>query len=150
VPISLLVILLLLFFSFGSFQQALLIFSAIPLAAVGGAFSLWLRDMPFSISAGVGFIALFGVAVLNGIVLIAHFNQLKMHGMHDIQQRILEGVSDRFRPVLMTAMVASMGFLPMALSNGAGAEVQKTIGHCSYWRTHQFHFTYLAGVACFV
>jgi cobalt-zinc-cadmium resistance protein CzcA len=127
VPISLLVILLLLFFSFGSFQQALLIFSAIPLAAVGGAFSLWLRDMPFSISAGVGFIALFGVAVLNGIVLIAHFNQLKMHGMHDIQQRILEGVSDRFRPVLMTAMVASMGFLPMALSNGAGAEVQKPL-----------------------
>jgi cobalt-zinc-cadmium resistance protein CzcA len=127
VPASLLVILVLLFFSFHSVKQSLLIFTAIPLAAVGGVLSLWLRDMPFSISAGVGFIALFGVAVLNGIVLIAHFNHLREQGLQDIKQRILEGVSDRFRPVLMTAMVASLGFLPMALSNGAGAEVQKPL-----------------------
>jgi len=125
-PIALLVIFFLLFLSFNSVKQTLLIFTAIPLATFGGVVSLWLRQMPFSISAGVGFIALFGVAVLNGIVLISYFNSLKREG-YDVRQRIMKGVSDRFRPVVMTAMVASIGFLPMALSNGAGAEVQKPL-----------------------
>jgi len=127
VPVALLLIFVLLFFTFRSVKQSLLIFSAIPFSAIGGIFALWLRDMPFSISAGVGFIALFGVAVLNGIVLIGFFNQLKTEGMTDLMQRIKEGTSVRLRPVLMTAAVASMGFLPMALSTSAGAEVQKPL-----------------------
>ncbi|MDZ4759396.1 MAG: CusA/CzcA family heavy metal efflux RND transporter [Bacteroidota bacterium] len=127
VPVTLLLIFMLLFFTFGSFKQALLIFSAIPLSAIGGVFALYLRGMPFSISAGVGFIALFGVAVLNGIVLIGYFNQLKKEGMTDIIQRVLTGTRVRLRPVIMTAAVASLGFLPMALSHGAGAEVQKPL-----------------------
>jgi heavy metal efflux system protein len=127
VPIALLLIFTLLFFTFGSFKQGLLIFTAIPLSAIGGIFALWLRDMPFSISAGVGFIALFGVAVLNGIVLIAEFNALKKSGETDLLQIILRGTETRLRPVLMTALVASLGFLPMALSNGAGAEVQRPL-----------------------
>src|SRR5690606_12062322 len=93
----------------------------------GGVFALLLRDMPFSISAGVGFIALFGVAVLNGIVLIATFNRLEKEGWNDIIPRIIEGAKTRLRPVLMTASVASLGFLPMALSTSAGAEVQKPL-----------------------
>ena len=105
----------------------MLIFTAIPLSAIGGIIALWLRDMPFSISAGVGFIALFGVAVLNGIVLIGYFNQLKSEGMTDVLQRIKEGTKVRLRPVILTAAVASMGFLPMALSTSAGAEVQKPL-----------------------
>jgi cobalt-zinc-cadmium resistance protein CzcA len=116
-----------LYFAFGSLKYGLLIFSAIPLSAIGGIFALWIRGMPFSISAGVGFIALFGVAVLNGIVLIAEFNRLKKEGMHDINHMIREGTRIRLRPVLMTAAVASLGFLPMALSNGAGAEVQRPL-----------------------
>lgn len=127
VPIALLLILVLLYFTFNSFKQTLLIFTAIPLSAIGGVFALWLRDMPFSISAGVGFIALFGVAVLNGIVLISYFNHLKMEGMTDIHQRVLEGTKLRLRPVIMTAAVASLGFLPMALSSSAGAEVQRPL-----------------------
>lgn len=127
VPVSLLLILLLLFFAFNSFQQALLIFSAIPLAAIGGVFALLIRGMPFSISAGVGFIALFGIAVLNGIVLIAEFNQLKEQGFHDIYARIIQGTKNRLRPISMTAMVASLGFLPMAISNASGSEVQKPL-----------------------
>lgn len=127
VPVALLLIFILLFFTFHSFKQSLLIFSAIPLAAIGGIFALWLRGMPFSISAGVGFIALFGVAVLNGIVLISYFNELKKEGMSDIKERILKGTAVRLRPVIMTATVASLGFLPMALSNSAGAEVQKPL-----------------------
>jgi len=127
VPVALLLIFVLLFFTFRSVKQSLLIFSAIPFSAIGGIFALWLRDMPFSISAGVGFIALFGVAVLNGIVLIGFFNQLKTEGMTDLMQRIKEGTSVRLRPVLMTAAVASLGFLPMALSTSAGAEVQKPL-----------------------
>ncbi len=127
VPVSLLLIFTLLFFTFHSFKQSLLIFTAIPLSAIGGIFALWLRDMPFSISAGVGFIALFGVAVLNGIVLIAEFNRLKTEGMTDIKEIILKGTSIRLRPVIMTALVASLGFLPMALSHGSGAEVQKPL-----------------------
>jgi len=127
VPVALLLILLLLYFTFNSIKQSLLIFSAIPLAAIGGVFALLIRGMPFSISAGVGFIALFGVAVLNGIVLIAEFNRLKKEGMTDIKDRVLTGTKVRLRPVLMTAAVASLGFLPMALSNSSGAEVQRPL-----------------------
>ena len=127
VPVALLLIFMLLFFTFKSFKQSLLIFTAIPLSAIGGVFALWLRGMPFSISAGVGFIALFGVAVLNGIVLIGEFNSLKKEGMIDLKEIILKGTSTRLRPVIMTALVASLGFLPMALSHGSGAEVQKPL-----------------------
>ncbi|MDX1936631.1 MAG: CusA/CzcA family heavy metal efflux RND transporter [Flavihumibacter sp.] len=128
VPVALLLILLLLYFAFGSVKYGLLIFSAIPLSAIGGIYALWLRQLPFSISAGVGFIALFGVAVLNGIVLIAAFNRLKQDAQYNsIQQIITEGTASRLRPVLMTAAVASLGFLPMALSKGAGAEVQRPL-----------------------
>jgi heavy metal efflux system protein len=127
VPVSLALIFILLFFTFRSVKHSVLIFTAIPLSAIGGVFALWMRDMPFSISAGVGFIALFGVAVLNGIVLIGYFNQLKNEGMTDIMDRIREGTKVRLRPVIMTAAVASLGFLPMALSNGSGAEVQKPL-----------------------
>ncbi len=127
VPVALLLILVMLYFAFGSLKYGLLIFSAIPLSAIGGILALWIRDMPFSISAGVGFIALFGVAVLNGIVLIAEFNRLKQTGLQDIQHIIMEGTRIRLRPVLMTASVASLGFLPMALSQGAGAEVQRPL-----------------------
>jgi len=127
VPIALGLIFILLYFTFGSLKQSLLIFTAIPLSAIGGIFALWFRGMPFSISAGVGFIALFGVAVLNGIVLIAYFNQLKKEGMDSIYERIKEGTKVRLRPVILTASVASLGFLPMALSGTAGAEVQKPL-----------------------
>jgi cobalt-zinc-cadmium resistance protein CzcA len=127
VPVALLLIFVLLFFTFNSVKQSILIFTAIPFSAIGGVFALWLRGMPFSISAGVGFIALFGVAVLNGIVLIGYFNQLKAEGMNDVLERIKEGTKTRLRPVIMTASVASLGFLPMALSHGAGAEVQKPL-----------------------
>lgn len=127
VPVALSLIFILLYFTFNSIKQSLLIFTAIPLSAIGGIFALWLRGMPFSISAGVGFIALFGVAVLNGIVLIAYFNQLKSGGMTDIYKRIHEGTKARLRPVILTAAVASLGFLPMALSSGAGAEVQRPL-----------------------
>ncbi|EDM36884.1 cation efflux protein [Pedobacter sp. BAL39] len=127
VPAALLLIMGLLYFTFRSFSQTLLIFTAVPLSAIGGVFALLIRDMPFSISAGVGFIALFGVAVLNGIVLIGYFNQLKAQGMTDPYQSVLEGTRVRLRPVIMTAAVASLGFLPMALSGSAGAEVQKPL-----------------------
>jgi cobalt-zinc-cadmium resistance protein CzcA len=127
VPVSLLLIFILLYFAFHSVKQGLLIYSAIPLSAIGGIFFLALRGMPFSISAGVGFIALFGIAVLNGIVLIAEFNRLKKEGMKNKKRIVLMGTKVRLRPVLMTAFVASLGFLPMALSNGAGAEVQRPL-----------------------
>ena len=127
VPVSLLLIFLLLYFAFTSVKQGLLIYSAIPLSAIGGILFLAMRGMPFSISAGVGFIALFGVAVLNGIVLIAEFNRLKNDGMTDVKRIVLMGTKVRLRPVLMTAYVASLGFLPMAVSNGAGAEVQRPL-----------------------
>lgn len=127
VPVSLFLIFLLLFFAFNSVKHGLLIYSAIPLSAIGGIFFLALRGMPFSISAGVGFIALFGVAVLNGIVLISEFNQLKSEGMTDLHRIVIMGTKVRLRPVLMTAFVASLGFLPMAVSNGAGAEVQRPL-----------------------
>ncbi|MFC5282566.1 CusA/CzcA family heavy metal efflux RND transporter [Pedobacter alpinus] len=127
VPAALLLIFLLLYFTFSSVKHALLIFTAIPLSAIGGVFALGLRGMPFSISAGVGFIALFGVAVLNGIVLIAEFNRLRKNGMTDLISIVKEGTAVRLRPVIMTALVASLGFLPMALSNSSGAEVQKPL-----------------------
>ncbi|GAB4135951.1 MAG: CusA/CzcA family heavy metal efflux RND transporter [Bacteroidia bacterium] len=127
VPVALLMILLMLYFTFHSVKHALLIFSAIPMSAIGGIFMLWFRDMPFSISAGVGFIALFGVAVLNGIVLIAEFNRLKDSGVEDVDERIFKGAHSRLRPVVMTAMVASLGFLPMAISSSSGAEVQRPL-----------------------
>lgn len=127
VPMALLLIFILLYFTFGSIKQGILIFTAIPLSAIGGVFALWLRDLPFSISAGVGFIALFGVAVLNGIVLIAEFNRLKKDGVSDVFERIYKGTHSRLRPVIMTASVASLGFLPMALSQTSGAEVQRPL-----------------------
>lgn len=127
VPIALGIILLLLYLTFNSIRYALLIFVAIPLSAIGGIWALYLRSMPFSISAGVGFIALFGVAVLNGIVLVGYFNQLKKDGMTDILEIIEKGTKVRLRPVVMTAAVASLGFLPMALSRSAGAEVQQPL-----------------------
>lgn len=127
VPVSLLLIFILLYFTFRSFKQAGLIFTAIPMSAIGGVLALLLRGMPFSISAGIGFIALFGVAVLNGIVLISTFNQLEKEGMADVFKRVVTGAKIRLRPILMTATVASLGFLPMALSNSAGAEVQKPL-----------------------
>ncbi|SHM59680.1 CusA/CzcA family heavy metal efflux RND transporter [Mucilaginibacter sp. OK098] len=127
VPAALLFILILLYVTFRSVKQSLLIFTAVPLASMGGIAALMLRGMPFSISAGVGFIALFGVAVLNGIVLIGYFNQLKDEGIDNIYDRVLQGTKTRLRPVLMTASVASLGFLPMALSASAGAEVQRPL-----------------------
>jgi cobalt-zinc-cadmium resistance protein CzcA len=127
VPIALALIFLLLYFTFGSFKESLLIYTAIPMSAIGGVFALLLRGMPFSISAGVGFIALFGVAVLNGIVLISTFNQLEKSGFDKLIPRVFEGTKMRLRPVLMTATVASLGFLPMAFSTGAGGEVQKPL-----------------------
>jgi len=127
VPLALLLILLLLYLTFSSIKHALLIFTAIPLSAIGGVLALWARGMPFSISAGIGFIALFGVAVLNGIVLISEFNRLKKEGMKDIIEIIKTGTSVRLRPVIMTALVASLGFLPMAISGGSGAEVQRPL-----------------------
>jgi len=127
VPLSLVLIFMLLYFTFRSFKQAGLIFTAIPMSAIGGILALLIRGMPFSISAGIGFIALFGVAVLNGIVLIGTFNQLEKDGWTDVVKRVAEGTKIRLRPVLMTATVASLGFLPMALSGSAGAEVQKPL-----------------------
>jgi cobalt-zinc-cadmium resistance protein CzcA len=128
VPVALLLIFVMLYFAFSSVKEGALIYTAIPLSAIGGVFALAMRGMPFSISAGVGFIALFGVAVLNGIVLISEFNRIKKEGkVTDSLQLVMQGTRNRLRPVLMTAAVASLGFLPMALSNGAGAEVQRPL-----------------------
>jgi len=127
VPVALMLIFVLLYFTFHSVKQTLLIYTAVPMSAIGGILALWIRGMDFSISAGVGFIALFGVAVLNGIVLIAEFNRLEREGITDIVERVKKGLHTRLRPVIMTAAVASLGFLPMALSTSAGAEVQKPL-----------------------
>ena len=127
VPVALALIFVMLFLAFGSVKESLLIYTAIPLSIIGGVFLLALRGMPFSISAGVGFIALFGVAVLNGIVLISEFNRLYKSGIRNIVRIVIDGGESRLRPVLMTAFVASLGFIPMALSNGAGAEVQRPL-----------------------
>jgi cobalt-zinc-cadmium resistance protein CzcA len=126
VPVALAVIFLLIFIAFGSLRQALLVYSGIPLAVTGGVFALWLRGLPFSISAGIGFIALSGVAVLNGVMLVSCFNQLREQG-RSVREATVEGALTRLRPVLMTALVASLGFLPMALATGAGAEVQRPL-----------------------
>jgi cobalt-zinc-cadmium resistance protein CzcA len=127
VPLALFLIFMLLYLAFGSLRPVLIVFSAIPFAAIGGVLALWLRGMPFSISAGIGFIALFGVAVLNGIVLISQFQHLREAGIGDLRERIIEGAASRLRPVLMTASVGSLGFLPMAISTSAGAEVQRPL-----------------------
>lgn len=127
VPVALLLIFIFLHFAFKSFKEALMIFTAVPLSAVGGVFFLWIRGMPFSVSAGIGFIALFGVAVLNGIVLIEHLKELKNEGMTDIRALILKASRERLRPVLLTASAAALGFLPMAVSTSAGAEVQRPL-----------------------
>lgn len=127
VPIALVLIFVLLFLAFNSVKESLLIYTAIPLSIIGGVLLLAARGMPFSISAGVGFIALFGVAVLNGIVLISEFNRLYKSGIKNIVRIVVDGGEARLRPVLMTAFVASLGFIPMAVSNGAGAEVQRPL-----------------------
>ena len=127
VPVSLLLIFIFLHFAFQSFKDAFMIFSAIPLATVGGVLFLWVRGMPFSVSAGIGFIALFGIAVLNGIVLIEHLKELKEKGSMDMKEIIMRGTKNRLRPVMLTAGAAAMGFLPMAISTGAGAEVQRPL-----------------------
>lgn len=127
VPIALFLIFILLYFALNSFSQSIMIYMAVPFAAIGGVFSLWIRGMPFSISAGVGFIVLFGVAVLNGLVLINKFNDLKENGMTDLKKRIYEATHERLRPILLTATAAIMGFIPMAVSTSSGAEVQRPL-----------------------
>ncbi|MDT0649033.1 CusA/CzcA family heavy metal efflux RND transporter [Autumnicola edwardsiae] len=127
VPIALLLIFILIYFALKSFKQTTMIYVAIPLAAIGGVYALWLRDMPFSISAGVGFIVLFGVAVLNGLVLISGLNELKEEGVTNLQERISLGTRRRIRPILLTALTDVLGFLPMAISSSAGAEVQRPL-----------------------
>ncbi|HZJ16868.1 MAG TPA: CusA/CzcA family heavy metal efflux RND transporter, partial [Chthoniobacteraceae bacterium] len=126
VPLALALIFVLIFFAFGSVRQAALVYTGIPLAVTGGIFALWLRDLPFTISAGVGFIALSGVAVLNGVMMVSFFNQLREEG-REVRDAVIEGALTRLRPVLMTALVASLGFVPMAIATGAGAEVQRPL-----------------------
>jgi cobalt-zinc-cadmium resistance protein CzcA len=126
VPLALVLIFLLIFLAFGSLRQAILIYTGIPLAVTGGVLALWLRGMPFSITAAVGFIALSGVAVLNGVVMISYYNELRERGA-SICQAVFEGSVTRLRPVLMTAFVASLGFVPMAVATGPGAEVQRPL-----------------------
>ncbi|MEP7128271.1 MAG: CusA/CzcA family heavy metal efflux RND transporter, partial [Chitinophagales bacterium] len=127
VPVALLLIFVLLYIAFGSAKQALLIYSAIPFSAIGGIFALWIRGLNFSISAGVGFIALFGVAVLFGIVLVNFFNRLEAEGMEDVEERVKHGTKAILRPVLMASFLAAFGFLPMALATSQGAEVQRPL-----------------------
>lgn len=126
VPIALFLIFVLLYTTFNSIKQAMLIYTGIPFAIVGGVVALALRGMPFSISAGVGFIALFGVAVLNGVVMVSFINHLREEGK-TVLDAVREGADTRLRPVLMTALVASLGFIPMALATSAGAEVQRPL-----------------------
>jgi cobalt-zinc-cadmium resistance protein CzcA len=127
VPIALISIFILLYFAFHSVREALLIYSAVPMSIIGGIWALWFRNMNFSISAGVGFIALFGIAVLNGIVLVSDFNKRERNGERNVVRRVVEGVNARLRPVFITAVSACLGFLPMAVSSSAGAEVQKPL-----------------------
>lgn len=126
VPVSLLLVFLLLFVTFGNVKDALLVFTGVPLALTGGIAGIWLRDIPLSISAGVGFVALSGVAVLNGLVMITFINKLREEGQ-SLDEAIFHGAQTRLRPVLMTALVASLGFLPMALAVSRGAEVQRPL-----------------------
>ena len=127
VPVALALIFIFLHFAFHSLKDAILVYTAVPLSVIGGILMLWFRGMPFSISAAVGFIALFGVAVLNGIVLIEHLKELKDEGVENLRERIMRATRDRLRPVLLTASAAAMGFLPMAISTSAGAEVQRPL-----------------------
>lgn len=127
VPAAMVLIIILLYFTFNSLIQSIMVFTAVPLAAIGGVLALWLRDMPFSISAAVGFIALSGIAVLNGIVLLSYFNELKQEGIGNINRRIIKGTSQRIRPVMLTALTDMLGFLPMAVSSSPGAEVQRPL-----------------------
>ena len=126
IPGCFLLIFLLLYSALNSAKYALLVFTGVPLALTGGIVSLWLRDIPFSISAAVGFIALSGVAVLNGLVMVTYMNQLRREGA-PLEQAVIQGALTRLRPVLTTALVASLGFVPMALATGTGAEVQKPL-----------------------
>jgi cobalt-zinc-cadmium resistance protein CzcA len=126
VPISLVIIIGLLYLMFGKFRFTMLIFLNLPIALSGGIFILWMRGMYLSVSASIGFVALFGVAVLNGIVLISHLNDLRMNGT-GLKEAVIQGSADRLRPVLMTALVASLGFLPMAFNVGPGSEVQRPL-----------------------
>jgi cobalt-zinc-cadmium resistance protein CzcA len=126
VPLCFGLIFLLLLGALGSARDALIVFSAVPLALIGGVVALWLRDMPFSISAAVGFIALSGIAVLNGLVMLSFIRQLIHEGVSK-QKAIIVGALTRLRPVVMTALVASLGFVPMAIATGTGAEVQKPL-----------------------
>lgn len=127
VPVALCLIFILLYFAFGSLRETALVFTAVPLSAVGGVLFLWIRGLPFSISAGVGFIALFGIVVLNGIVLVEHLKALSQQGMSDINALIIKATTDRLRPVTLTAAAAALGFLPMAISASSGAEVQRPL-----------------------
>ena len=126
VPSALILIFILIYLALGSLKQALVVYSGIPLAMTGGIVALWIRDMPFSITAAVGFIALSGVAVLNGLVMVSYFNQLR-DGSRSLGALVIEGSLTRLRPILMTAFVASLGFVPMALATGAGAEAQRPL-----------------------
>ncbi len=126
VPMALALIFLLIYAAFGSARQAALVFACVPLAVTGGVAALWLRDLPFSISAAVGFIALSGIAVLNGLMILTFINQLRAQG-RPLRDAVLEGSLTRLRPKLMTALVAALGFVPMAISTGAGAEVQRPL-----------------------
>ena len=126
VPVSILIIFILLTFTFGSIKEALIVLLNVPFALIGGVMALWIRSMYLSVPATIGFVALFGVAVLNGLVLISAVNRAIADG-DDVNTALRKSVETRLRPVLMTAMVASLGFLPMALSQGAGAEVQKPL-----------------------
>ena len=126
VPVALGLIFILVFMALGSLRQSLLVYTGIPLAVTGGVFALWMRGLPFSISAGVGFIALSGVAVLNGLMMISYFNLLRQRG-RDVPTSAREGAMTRLRPVLMTALVDSLGFVPMAIATGAGGEVQRPL-----------------------
>ena len=126
VPIAILLIFLLLYSTFNSVKYATLIIANLPFALVGGVAALWLRHLNLSLSASVGFIALFGVAVLNGVVMVSYINQLREQGK-SLREAVLDGASSRLRPVLMTALVASLGFIPMAVSTAPGAEVQRPL-----------------------
>jgi cobalt-zinc-cadmium resistance protein CzcA len=126
VPMALVLIFAMLFATFGNAKDALLVFTGVPLALTGGIVFLWMRGIPFSISAAVGFIALSGVAVLNGLVMLTFINRLRADGA-SLDDAVFDGAIERLRPVLMTALVASLGFLPMALATGTGAEVQRPL-----------------------
>ncbi|MCB0293867.1 MAG: efflux RND transporter permease subunit, partial [Calditrichaeota bacterium] len=126
VPLSLFIILGLMYMMFGQIRYVLLIFLNLPFALTGGIFLLWLRGLYLSVSASIGFVALFGVAVLNGIVLVEHLNQMRQQGL-SVREAVLQGSTDRLRPVLMTALVASLGFIPMAFNVGPGSEVQRPL-----------------------